>query len=429
MKLFPYQADGAIFLAKRNKALLADSMGLGKSAQAIVAAHAVGAKKVVVICPAIAVPMWVREFPKWATGESISPYVVSYDKVSRRADIRAAIQIMQPDVLILDEAHYLKEKSSKRTKAIYGQWCRGDGLISCAKRVWLLTGTPAPNDVSELFPHFRALWPEKLPAPGNYDAFIKQFCNVLATPYGLKVIGNKNVPELKAILKDVMIRRKAEDVLKDLPPIMWEDTVLDPVEASEELDSLETHPDIEELRQLLASLDDGEDLPDTTAMATIRRLTGIAKAPAVANMVVGELTERQYDKVILFAYHRDVIARLVDELHDFGVAVITGQTVQSSRAHAIDRFQNDPTCRVFIGQVTACATAVTLHAAHHVIFVEADWVPSTNVQAAKRAHRIGQTKPVIVRMIGLAGSIDEAITAVLARKSRLLSEVLEQENT
>jgi SWI/SNF-related matrix-associated actin-dependent regulator of chromatin subfamily A-like protein 1 len=429
VKLFPYQADGALFLAKRNKALLADGMGLGKSAQAIVACQAIEAKKVVVICPAIAVPMWVREFPKWATSSAITPYVVSYDKVTRRADIRDAIARMQADVMILDEAHYLKERTSKRTKTIYGQWCRGDGLVASAKRVWLMTGTPAPNSVSELFPHLRAFWPEKLPGDKNYNDFLNQYCVTVATPYGLKVIGNKNVSDLRALIKDVMLRRRGEDVLTELPPIMWEDTVLEPIEATEELERLEESEEISELKQLLASLEDDEELPDTVAMATVRRMTGMAKAPAIASMIVDELEGKQYEKVIVFAYHRDVIARLADELHDYGAVVITGQTAQATRAHVIERFQTDPKCRVFIGQVTACATAVTLHAANHVIFAEADWTPSTNVQAAKRAHRIGQTKPVIVRMIGLAGSIDEAITAVLARKSRLLSEVLEQEKS
>lgn len=426
MKLFPYQADGALFLAKRNKALLADGMGLGKSAQAIVAAQAIEAKKVVIICPAIAVPMWAREFPKWDSS-GIATLIYSYDRVRLREDIRAAIQNFQPDVMILDEAHYLKERTSKRTKTIYGQHCRGDGLAACAKRVWLLTGTPAPNDVSEIYTHLRALWPELLPAPGNYDAFVKQYCHVVATPYGIKVIGNKNVPELRTTLSNVMLRRRAEDVLKDLPPIMWEDTVIEPTEAMKELDALENSEEMLVLRDIIKDLGPDDELPDTVAMASLRRLTGMAKAPAIASMLVDELDQKQYDKVIVFAHHRDVIARLHDELHDFGVAVITGSTPQISRAHAIDRFQTDPKCRVFIGQIQACATAVTLHAAHHVVFAEASWTPSDNAQAAKRAHRIGQTKPVIVRMIGLAGSIDEAVTAVLARKSRLISEVIEQE--
>lgn len=426
MKLFPYQADGAMFLAKRRKALLADGMGLGKSAQAVIACQAIEAKKVVIICPAIAVPMWVREFPKWdATG--IATYVVSYDRVRLREDIRNAIRAMQPDVMILDEAHYLKERTSKRTKTIYGQFCRGDGLIDCAKCVWLLTGTPAPNDVSEIYTHLRALWPELLPPPGNYDAFIKQYCQTIATMYGIKVVGNKNVADLKKLLAHVMLRRRAEDVLKDLPPIMWEDTVLEPLEAAKELEAFENSDEFAVIRDLVKDAAEENELPDTVAMATLRRLTGMAKAPAIASMLVDELDSKQYDKVIVFAYHREVIARLHDELHDFGCAVITGSTSQIARASAIDRFQTDPKCRVFIGQITACATAVTLHAAHQVVFAEASWTPSDNVQAAKRAHRIGQKRPVIVRMIGLAGSIDEAITAVLARKSRLISEVLDQQ--
>lgn len=427
MKLFPYQADGALFLASHRKALLADGMGLGKSAQAIIAAQAIEAKKVVIICPAIAVPMWAREFPKWdATG--IATLIYSYDRVRLREDIRTAIKNFKPDVMILDEAHYLKERTSKRTKAIYGQHCQGDGLVAHAKCVWLLTGTPAPNDVSEIYTHMRALWPDLLPPPGNYDAFLKQYCVTIATPYGLKVVGNKNMPDLRKALSTVMLRRKAEDVLKDLPPIMWEETVLEPVEAAKELTELENSDEFAVLRDLLKEAGEEAELPDTVAMATLRRLTGIAKAQAIASMLVDELDQKQYDKVIVFAHHRDVIARLHDELHDFGCAVITGSTSQVARASAIDRFQTDPKCRVFIGQIQACATAVTLHAANHVVFAEASWTPSDNVQAAKRAHRIGQTRPVIVRMIGLAGSIDEAVTAVLARKSRLISEAFEQEN-
>jgi SWI/SNF-related matrix-associated actin-dependent regulator of chromatin subfamily A-like protein 1 len=89
------------------------------------------------------------------------------------------------------------------------------------------------------------------------------------------------------------------------------------------------------------------------------------------------------------------------------------------------KFQSDPKCRVFVGQVVAAGTAITLTAAHQVMFVEADWTPANNQQAAMRCHRIGQTKPVTVRFVGMANSIDERIQRVLKQKTRVLTKLFD----
>ena len=90
----------------------------------------------------------------------------------------------------------------------------------------------------------------------------------------------------------------------------------------------------------------------------------------------------------------------------------------------IDRFQNDPRCRVFIGQITAAGTAVTLTATNQVLFAETSWSPGDLVQAAKRCHRIGQRRPVFVRILALSDSLDEAVSRVLAGKARMISQIL-----
>lgn len=424
MNLFPYQQTGVAFLQQKRAALLADGMGLGKTAQAIVAANEVKAERVAVICPAIARINWRREFAMWGDGQHL--FVESYDTIVRRKSSREALQEFKPHVLILDEAHYLKNRTSKRTKALYGQHCRGDGLIACADRVWLLTGTPAPNDVSELWPHMSALWPELLPYDKKFFSFVQRYVHYDSTPFGLKFIGNKKerLPELREKLSSIMLRRKAEDVLTDLPPIHWQDVTVEPDEIDPELKAIEASPEVKALRAVLA--DPGAEVTDaeSVAMASLRRMTGAAKAGVIGRMVAEELANNAYEKVIIFAHHKDVIAVLLDELAGFECVSITGATPQRIRQDNIDRFQTDARCRVFIGQIQACATAVTLHAANQVIFAEASWTPSDNAQAAKRAHRIGQTRPVMVRMVGLAGSIDEAVTRVLARKSRQISEAL-----
>jgi SWI/SNF-related matrix-associated actin-dependent regulator of chromatin subfamily A-like protein 1 len=419
MTLFPYQATGARWLGERDSALLADGMGLGKTPQAIVGADAVGARKVAVICPAIARVNWEREFARWGRLER-EIIIESYDRVAKRGAAYDAVKAMQPDVLILDEAHYLKTRGTKRTTAVYGQYCNGKGLIAHAGRVWLLTGTPAPNDVSELYTHLRALWPVLLPGNGSFDAFVRAYTHFDATPYGLKILGNKDVKGLRALLRPIMLRRRAEDVLKDLPPISWHDVAI-------EAGSVRVDESLPEVAELLHALEHGLEIPDTVALASLRRLTGIAKAKAVGSMLAEELADGAYEKVLVFAHHKDVIRELSDQLARFMPCVITGETSPKHRQEAIDLFQSHPAHRVFIGNIQACATAVTLHAASQVVFAEASWTPSDNAQAAKRAHRIGQTRPVMVRMIALAGSIDEAVTRVLARKSRLITEAIDGE--
>lgn len=425
-QLFPYQQTGVEFLAARDRALLADGMGLGKTAQAIVAANMVGAKTVVVVCPAIARTNWRREWDRWGTGQDL--HVYSYDAIVRRASAKDELKALAPDVLILDEAHYLKSRTSKRTKAFYGPFLRGDGLAACAKRVWLLTGTPCPNDVTELYPHLRGLWPELLPGDGKFQTYLDRYVLWDATPFGMKILGNKKaaLPELRAVLSSVMLRRRAEEVLKDLPPIMWQEVTLDPGRLDPALAAIEASPEIKALRAVLedpnATLEDADQI----ALATLRKITGQRKAELVVDLVREELRENAYQKVLIFAHHVDVIERMRAALDEFGAVMILGRSPQTQRDQAIDAFQNDPFCQVFIGQIQACATAVTLTATNQVVFAEMSWTPADNLQAAKRAHRIGQDRPVMVRTVSLAGSIDEAITRTLARKSRQINEVFEE---
>ena len=425
--LYPYQYEGAVWLAANERALLADGMGLGKTPQAVVAARMVGAQLTVVLCPAIARTMWAREWERWGgPGELL---VYSYDSAVRNPSCEIAMATRKPDLLICDEAHYLKSRTSKRTKLVYGDRCDNTGIAAHAGRVWLLTGTPAPNDVGELWPHLRALWPAVLEGDKGYMAYINEYCRHMATTYGIRVLGNKvtKIAKLRALLHNVMRRRQVEDVLPDLPPIIWQHQTVDVARISPELRALEAAP---ETLAALAVLGDVEADPaelDAVALSTLRRLTGAAKAPAVAQQLLEELRENAYKKVVIFAVHKDVLATMREALAEFNPAYIDGSVPQTQRAAAIDRFQTDPACRVFIGQLQACATAVTLHAASQVVFCEMSWAPADNLQAAKRAHRIGQRMPVTVRMFGLAGSIDDAVTRVLARKCRQVDEVIETE--
>lgn len=424
--LFDYQKAGAKFLADNPAAFLADQQGLGKTIQVIAACDMLGLKKVAVICPAIAKINWKREFDKWGTLER-EVVVYSYDKITQSKEARNVVAKLAPDVIVIDESHYLKNRQAKRTKYIYGQHCRGDGLVRFADRVWLLSGTPVPNDVSDMWTHLKAIWQYPL----NFVDYTLYFCKTWNGQFGLKVLGNKaeRMGEFKDILKSIMLRRKADKVLTELPPIWWQDAVVE-AEGWSDTKHIEDDREREAVELIIQSAVTQDDLSaklDNIAphLASLRRLTALAKAKPIATQLASELKDHAYDKVVVFAYHKAALEVLREELSDFNPAYVVGGLANQERQSEIDRFQSDKDCRVFIGQITACSTAITLTAANQVVFVELDWVPATNAQASKRCHRIGQSKPVIVRAFGLANSCDEIVARTLAKKTQMISEVLD----
>lgn len=441
--LFPYQDTGATFLAQRQKALLADTMGLGKSAQAITACDKVGARSIIVLCPASVRINWQREFSKFSamhrksvvmlTGKaSIIPNginICSYDLLSNEKIFRALMQ-HEWDALILDEEHYLKGRDTKRTKSVFGPRCDATtGLASKAKRIWALSGTPAPNNMSELYPLLRAfnIWKT------GYWPFVERYCTGHDSGFGFQITGAKNVPELKALLQPIMLRRKIEDIMSDLPPVTFSEIVLDP--------KMTTHPDDQKAWMDAEASEDGQKLQwmldhlpedkidlegQATALATLRKMTGMAKVRPAVQLIEDELRSG-LDKVVIFAIHRDVIMYLRECLKPFGVVVIWGGTDAEKRQNHIDRFRTKGGCRVFIGQVKAAGTGVDglQDACSNVVFVESSWTPSENAQAVGRVRRIGQKRPVLVRFVSLANSIDEHVQRVLSRKTQMLTQLFD----
>jgi SWI/SNF-related matrix-associated actin-dependent regulator of chromatin subfamily A-like protein 1 len=421
LKLFDYQRTGADWLAGRKHALLGDKMGLGKTIQAIEGCNLVQAQRVAVVCPAIARINWRREFDKWGI-YSPEVWIESFNKLALDKELRKRWAAFKPDVLIVDEAHFLKTASASRTKALYGPHCRGDGLVRCAGRVWLLSGTIAPNNGTELFSHFRALWPEELPGNGTYADWVNRYAHFIKGDHDtIKVLANKNEGELREKLARVMLRRRTEDVLPDLPPTIYGDLTVDNDAALAEVKALEESIEVQEL---IYRLEEGAPTPEGDPhLAAFRRVCGLAKAGPVAAVVHEELESGQVDKIVLFAHHREVIERLMQGLQRFNPVRVWGGDSDRTRQDAIDRFQTDPSVRVFVGQITACSTAVTLTAAHHCVFVEQSWVPTENDQATHRLSRISQKCIVFARIAILAGSIDEAIQGTLTRKVRALSQL------
>jgi SWI/SNF-related matrix-associated actin-dependent regulator 1 of chromatin subfamily A len=420
-ELYPYQRVGAAHLAGRKAALLADDMGLGKSAQAIRACDEVGARTVLVICPASVRENWKREFKKFsATG--IVPCVHSYDSVVRGILGPDGRDALGWDVLILDEAHYLKSKDAKRTKMILGD----GGLLADAKHVFLLTGTPMPNHPAELWPMLRACAPETITGasgkPWSYWQFVNKYCATRDNGFGLQIVKGKNLDQLKEKLSGFMLRRLKEEVLPDLPEIRFDELF------------------VEGTWDFFKELNNGGYLVEKTLaekgvdglreiaphVATLRRLTGLAKVKPVVEWVK-EWLDAGGAKIVLFAHHREVIAGLLQSFTDKGVRTVAldGRSCADERQRVIDLFQRpDSGIKVFIGQIQAAGTGITLTAASDVLFVESSWVPAENSQAAMRVHRIGQKNACLIRFATLAGSIDEKIQQAVARKTADIVKLL-----
>lgn len=406
------------------------------------------------LCPAVARIDWIRKHDQFSTRSRTSLAILSSHGIGTKPlpelvtcsyDLLANKAVLSPmlsqkwDVLICDESQYLKGLGAGRTNAVLG---RG-GLIHRSARAWFLSGTPAPNHPAELWPILYVCGITKL----NYEQFVARFCTTNDHPkYGLRVTGGKNIPELRKLIAPFIMRRKLDEVKKDLPPITFEDYAVPAARPPEEVfeyyfQNYLTYmdrfkPDMEEQERILQTVfcDAGSvdasvkilGAMDTEKVKSFRRWTGLQKVASVVELVDRELRDGAYEKVVIFAVHRDVVNTVRDGLGKrHGAVCLYGGTPAKKRDEVIRRFQRDPKCKVFVGNIQAAGTNIDLSVAHDIIMAEASWVPGDNAQAVMRCRHLEQKYPVNVRFIGMADSIDERIQRVLRRKTKTLTELFD----
>lgn len=402
--LHPYQKTGVKFLRDRRRAYLADQMGLGKTAQAIIAARSLPRlRSALVVCPAVAVLNWQRELDKWWPGDRPYFQVVSYSKL-----IRMDTETTGPpfDLVILDEAHYCKSPGAKRTRRALGEARRAD-------RAWLLSGTPMPNHPGELWAPIRFLWPEIAQRFNLTTAYqwLDYFTFHRPTPYGPRPYRVRNGAELRSAIQPILLRRRVEDVGLQLPPLRVD------------VSRMPATADLTRRLEEYAELEEWAENEEDSYTSTLRRLLGEAKAPLIGKQILNELDDGEYEKIVVLYHHRDVGAALWEQLSAYGVVGFNGSTSKANRQAAIDEFQ-DGSPRVFCAQQSAAGIAINLTAAREVVLVEPAWSPDDNAQAIARIHRIGQDHPCRARIFAVADTLDEAIMEVVARKLQMQQEVL-----
>lgn len=448
MELFPYQRRGAEWLTKTHRGGLFDEQGLGKTVQAIVAAvevvegvSAFDVPQTLVVVPAVVLYNWRREIARWAPRCSVqvidngntsvdefADFVVVTHALAAKPKLHRELMARRWAVLIVDEAQAFKTPTAGRTKALYGRKSRAEGLAGVSDRVWLLTGTPTPNDPSELWTHLAALAPDRIRDDStgrmmSFEDFRWRYCQLAPAEYGSgwKVVGAKNLDDLRRRLDGFALRRRLADEL-DLPPVFFGSTSLSDYGLTED----EAH-EFEALEAKFASrsaasietLEQNEDV----AFATWARLCGLAKVGPSVELLDNFLHENPGEKLVVFAHHREVIERLTEGLAAFDPITITGSVSAKDRAARVERFQTDPNVRVAVCNLVAGGVGITLTAARRVFFVEMSFTPGTNAQAVSRCRRIGQTLPLLVQVLTLAGSVDEVRAEVLLRKTQMIRDL------
>jgi SNF2 family DNA or RNA helicase len=431
MSLVLPQIEGARFLASRRAAGLFDEPGFGKSAQAVVAADMVFARKILVVTTASARANWLREFGLWSAFDrrGVALYTTKSVKLQPEDDvvvvgwsnviapyILSQLTMQRWDALILDESHKAKSLQTKATQTVYG------ALAPRAKQVWCLTGTPVPNAPNDLYPMLRTLFPEALEGR-NYDGFLARYC--VTKPRFISgrrievVTGGKNEAELGEKLKPFFLRRRTEG----LPGMRYATYPLRPETLHVDFRDAEKQADAE---AILEAAETGDTRELEMHLGPLRRITGHMKAHAVASLIYEEL-QNGLDKVVLFHWHTDVGSTLRMKLSAFKPVGIDGSTHPTARQEAVDRFQNDPATRVFVGQIAAAGEAITLTAANQCFFVEPSLVPKDMAQAVRRIYRRGQTRLCLCRVAALQGSIDEALMSIVTRKVASIVKVLKDD--
>jgi SNF2 family DNA or RNA helicase len=455
LKYLPYQLAGIMYALAHACVLFGDEMGLGKTIQAIGTINADATiRRILVICPASLKLNWMRELKRWlvrqftiqiAQGSWCHPEatditIINYDIVSKHID---AINRTEWDMVIIDEMHYLKNPKAQRTQAVLGVESKKDKAakpgITARRRIGL-TGTPIPNRPVEGYPIFHYLAPAEFP---KFWGYAMRYCDGRQNGYGWDFTGASNLPELQEKLRaSCMIRRLKKDVLTELPAKRRAviELACDSGAVARETEAWEAQQEMLANLRAAVELAKASDNPNDyrtavdalkealqvafTEMARMRHDTAVEKIPYVIEHLKN-VTEEGH-KVVVFAHHHDVIKAIAAEFGHSAVTVF-GETSMSARQAAVDRFQKEPECLLFIGGIQAAGVGLTLTAASHVVFAELDWVPGNVSQAEDRCHRIGQRDMVLVEHLVLEGSLDARMARILVEKQEVIDSALDKE--
>lgn len=413
--LSQYQVEGVEFLLRARRAILADHLGLGKSAQAISAACMAVAGEVLVVTKKSLITNWLTEIEKWSFDRSVNWEVTNYEQVVLHPERFSG----RYDVLIVDEAAALRNRKSQRSKAIRK-------LARRIPYVWFLTGTPVVNGPWDLWPLLNAIDHKKY---SSFWKFVQHHVLTADNGWGTEFVGVRDERALAKELAPYMLRRTRE--ILNLPPLTFEDVYVPLSDEQRTLYERLRRDFIVEVRKAADATP--KTLLVASAGALLVRLRQVCCSPALVGGkdesgktdalldILEELTPAH--KVLVFSFFAEYVRLLLPKLAAYNPVSITGDMNKSKRDQAVDKFLNDKSCRVLVGTIGAMGEGLNLQAADVVIFTDQDWTPAMNEQAWGRAYRRGQNKPVHVIRLIAKGTVEEHVQRKIDEKASLAQVV------
>jgi len=416
-ELRPFQRAGVSYALQSRRLFIADEQGLGKTVEALAALEEDDAFPAVVVCPASLKLNWQREIEHWLPHRSLH-VVIGTGKSIPRADItvlnyeivhahRERLAIARPKALILDESHYVKNPAAKRTRAVrrLAEALPENALKMC------LTGTPVMNHPDELIAQLRILG--RLGEFGSGARFKRRFQGAGAEERihwhlrrtcfvrRLKKDVLPQLPEKRQVVVPVALENEKEYRLAERDVIAW----------------LQEQPlELAELESKVAATLRAERLAQ---LNTLRRLAGRGKLGSALAWIDDFLASEE--PLVVFAGHRElqetVVQRFPDALH------VVGADKAEERDRAVQAFQEPDGPQLIVCSTRVAGQGITLTRASNVAFLDLEWSPAMHDQAEDRCHRIGQRDAVTAWYLLAAGSIDESMAEVLARKRGIVGAV------
>uniref|UniRef100_A0A7N6FJF0 SWI/SNF-related matrix-associated actin-dependent regulator of chromatin subfamily A-like protein 1 n=1 Tax=Anabas testudineus TaxID=64144 RepID=A0A7N6FJF0_ANATE len=404
---------------QESRLLLADDMGLGKTVQAIcIAAYYRNEWPLLVVAPSSVRFTWAEAFRRWLP--SLSPdsinvvvkakdnlrsglvNIISYDLLSRMDKQQSGRPF---SVLIMDESHFLKNMKTARCKAALP-------LLKAAKRVILLSGTPAMSRPAELYTQILAVRPTLFP---RFHEFALRYCDAKQMTWGWDYSGSSNLGELKLLLEEcLMLRRLKSDVLSQLPAKQRKVVTIT-------IDGINTRT---KAALSAAAKDLAKGLHNKTEYFNVLLCNNYAVL-VCGREYITDMLECGREKFLVFAHHKLVLDHITSELGKKSVSFIRidGSTPSAERQQLCERFQYSTKTCVAVLSITAANMGLTLHSADLVIFAELFWNPGVLIQAEDRVHRIGQTNNVNIHYLVAKGTADDHLWPMIQEKMNVLEQV------
>ena len=441
VKLFPYQVEGVAFLASRGRALLADDMGLGKTLQAIAAgcwlADHAAVKRILIVCPTSLKHQWAREIAKF-TGREVQIlhggpdqrgvqyranalfFIVNYELVLR--DLSIISEQLKPDLLILDEAQRIKNWRTKLSSTI---------KLIPARYVFVLSGTPLENRLEDLYSLLQLVDARVL------GPLWRCLLDFHITDERGKVIGYRNLSELRRRIKPIVLRRDRSLVADQLP-----DRTEVTLDIAMDVKQQELHGDALKAAGLLAQIAKRRPLTPGEQNRLLAALQQARMACNAAGLVdketqgspkleeLGRLLEelclQSNRKAVVFsqwAMMTEMVETLVSGM-GLGCVRLHGGVPSHKRGEMMERFQHDDALQVFIS-TDAGGTGLNLQAATVLINLDMPWNPAILDQRIARIHRLGQKQKVQVFLLLAEDSYEQRVAQLVKGKRDLFDNVID----